>query len=115
MEDTPGISSLESFAHFLGVDSDCLVGGVDLGTGARLLGIAASTLRLRALRGEVGYQRDGRRWIFTWQDLLQYVERRRSGARASEPESRAIWNGDAGLQRGNALAVEEEARRLGLL
>jgi excisionase family DNA binding protein len=43
---------------------------------AGLLGVAASTLRQRALTGKISHARDGRRWVFSWSDIAQYLESR---------------------------------------
>ena len=74
---------LESTAKALGVAPDQLVGGLNLVEAAKVLGVVPSTLRHRALQGLIGCQRDGRRWIFTWQDLDEYIKKRRRPANPS--------------------------------
>jgi len=72
--------SLQGVAQLLGVEPDDLVGGLDLCRASRLLGLSASALRLRAMRGLIGYQRDGRAWRFYWWHLAQYVANREHAA-----------------------------------
>ena len=110
----------QEIAEILGIHQDDFIGGLDLVKAARVLGIAPSTLRQRALAGQVGFQRDGRRWIFSWADLAAYVGRRQHAVWAGDERGvPAAQNGNGGGGRRAARRereeVEAEARRLGLL
>ena len=67
-------------AKLLGIATDELRDGLNLKQAGRVLGIAASTVRRRALNGDIGYQRDGRAWRFCWWHLLNYVRSREQSA-----------------------------------
>jgi len=60
-----------------------LIGGLNLVEAARVLGIAPSTLRQRALNNQIGYQRDGRGWRFYWYHLGEYLRNREGPARSA--------------------------------
>ena len=81
------LNGMGGVAEELGVAPEDLVGGLDLVQAARLLGIGVSTLRQRALSGQISYARDGKRWIFSWRDIAGYLERRHCSARPSEEPS----------------------------
>ncbi len=76
------IETVEELADWLGVDKELFAGGLDLPSASRVLGIGISTLRNRALKGEIRVQRDGCRWIFSWQDIAEYIEQRYQNAEA---------------------------------
>ena len=80
---------LNETARLLGVEAERLVGGLNLVVASRLLGISPSTLRQRALRSRIGYQRDGRAWRFFWWHLAEYIERRECLTTASGEASEA--------------------------
>jgi hypothetical protein len=106
---------VEGTAHVLGVPPDDLIGGLDLVQASRVLGIAPSTLRSRALAGKIGYRRDGRAWRFMWWHLRDYVVVTDSSASET-----GVVHGDvaSGPRRGGVHLDEgvlEEAKRLGLL
>ena len=67
---------LEDVAQLLGVEEQHLEGGLNLVEAGRLLGIAPSTLRQRALQGRISYQRDGRAWRFFWWHIRDYLQER---------------------------------------
>ena len=99
-------------ARLLGVEAEELVGGVNLVEAARLLGVAPSTVRQRALAGRIGHRRDGRRWIFSAEDLAEYVDAHHQPARegaSAEATSRARPRAVADAE------VWEEAKELGLV
>ncbi len=107
------LDTIGAVADFLGTDKEILVGGVDLPTGSRLLGIGVSTLRQRAIDGEIGHRRDGHRWIFHWQDLAEYVQRRHHGPRTAHTTGDA--EGSATPIRSDAdTSIAEQADTLGL-
>ena len=111
-------TSIDDLAQSLAVDREDLVGGLNLPEAARLLGIAVSTLRERALVGAIGCQRDGRRWIFSWEDLAQYLERRRCSVRCGDYSVRPGEERRRSVKsrgRREKEDVEREARRLGLI
>ena len=100
---------LQETARLLGVTPGYLRGGLNLPEAGELLGIAASTLRRRALEGKIGFQRDGRAWRFFWWHLRNYLQRR---------EHNTQRGSEAGLnptrQEGRS-DVAEQAKELGLI
>ncbi len=109
-------SSLEMCAERLRIDPDELVGGLNLTQAARLLGIAASTLRERALAGKIGAQRDGKRWIFFWWHLEEYLEAREFTPRPCENRTAGRIPGKSKSKRGLLPPdVEKEAKAMGLI
>ena len=107
------VLDIDSTAALLGVESEELRGGLNLVEAARVLGIAPSTLRQRALRGRIGHQRDGRRWLFYWHHLADYIKAREHPIAGSvETQKSAVARP---LHRSPAADVEAEARTLGLV
>jgi hypothetical protein len=108
--------NIENTAKLLGVDEDELIGGLNLPEASRLLGIAPSTLRQRALNGHIGYQRDGRSWIFYWWHLSDYLNKREHPA--DERTGGTSGEGGQGIRPGKARVSEKElkkARQMGLI
>ena len=109
---------IASTARLLGLAPDQLIGGLNLVDAARLLGIAPSTLRARALAGEIGYQRDGRAWRFFWWHLWRYLARREHGASEvarGGPSPQSSELDTCQNMRGKDDDVRREAERMGLL
>ena len=104
------MESIEDVAEFLVVPVCTLQGGLNLVQMGELLGISPSTVRQKALDGQIGYCRFGRSWKFYWWSLADYfndhyVEPKAPGAEAKQEDSVKLdepyW--------------EAEARELGLL
>ena len=111
-------AELEEMARLLGVEPELLRGGLNLVAAANVLGIAASTLRQRALHGLIGCERDGRRWIFRWWHLAAYMQRRERQAAelAGRQRPRAIDRTlDPEVDCAGQPGLEAEARALGLI
>jgi excisionase family DNA binding protein len=109
------LDSMEDLARALRVEPGVFRGGLNLVEAAGLLGVAPSTLRQRALDGRISHQRDGRRWIFTWADLADYVERRQvlsNESRRAEPDPGTEGHSSSLL---SDETVEAEAVELGLI
>ncbi len=106
--------SREEVAERLGIERDELVGGLNLTEAANLLGIAPSTLRMRAQAGKISHQRDGNRWLFFWWHMAEYLESREYPVVESQP---AISSGAIDVQRRGMLPddVEQRALEMGLL
>ncbi len=62
-------------ACLLGFTPEQMDGPANLVGGAKALGTSPSTLRRRALDGQIGFRREGRGWRFSWHDLACYVLR----------------------------------------
>jgi len=97
-------------AAALGLAPEELQGGLNLVVAARLLGIAPSTLRQRALAGKIGYQRDGRAWRFFHWHLAAYLQSREHPARGGNGLLNRALAGQA-----NTDDVMAEAVALGLI
>ncbi len=107
------VDGIENAAKLLGVESDALIGGLNLVEASELLGISPSTLRLRAIRGHIGCQRDGRAWRFYYWHLAEYIERR-------EHPRRELGESGSVRRLSASVAIDEkeclaEAERLGLV
>ena len=92
--DTEPYSELQDFARDTGMNPEELRRGLNLSQAACVLGIGVSTLRSRALAGLIGCERDGRRWIFRFRDLQNYIMTGRQPVaqavrKASGPRGRA--------------------------
>ncbi len=116
-EASEAAADFAEMASLLGVDPSVLIGGLNLVKAANVLGIAASTLRQRALSGQIGYERDGRRWIFSWRHITEYKQRREHAPTRSTPSGGILPRliGTASGRRRDAETIEAEARALGLL
>ena len=113
MNERMNISKMQTVAHLLGVEPEDLTGGLNLVQAAKLLGIAPSTLRQRALAGEIGCQRDGRAWRFYWWHLARYLEEREWPAHESVVSAVSASRPGSGSLEGEDILLEAE--RLGLL
>ena len=115
----PEFDTIDELANFMGVEPDELRGGLNLSEAAPLLGIGISTLRSTALNGRIGYRRAGRRWIFGWRDIADYIQREHQSPRLpSEQQSSIRIPGEKHSHlRGGHLGKKdlEEAKKLGLL
>ncbi len=99
----------------LGAQPEALRGGLNLVETAYLLGVAPSTLRQRALAGKVSHARDGRRWIFSWLDIAEYLGSRWVPSEKSRPVE-AEPRADSRLDPFRTDdTITAEARELGLL
>lgn len=104
------LNDIETTARLLGVEVDELRGGLNLIQAAGLLGIGVSTLRQRALDGEIGYQRDGRRWLFYWWHLAAYLNMRESVMTRGKEVKEVFHSTTRGDNN-----VLEDAKSMGLL
>jgi hypothetical protein len=66
--------NLKTTARLLGIHPECLRGGLNLVEAADLLGLSPSGLRNMAFRGDIAYQRYGRRWSFKWWHMFEFLE-----------------------------------------
>jgi len=106
--------TLEETAHRLGVSPDHLRGGLNLVEAADLLGIAASTLRRRALAGKILYSRDGRRWIFYPGDIVDYCRKRHKPAEPTTDEPGKEVEA-SNRSEGGRRTTEATAKNMGLI
>ena len=109
---------LESTADLLGLDREQLVGGLNLVQASRVLGIAPSTLRQRALDGRIGCQRDGRAWRFFFWHLQDYLDRRErpvASAGTGRVREEAVGSRKASASSEYKGDVLVEAKELGLI
>ena len=107
------LRSLEEVAEFLGVDPALLRGGMNLIRTAEVFGIAPSTLRRKALDGEIGHVRVGHRWCFYWTFLADFI-----ATRYVAPWDRPPIEAHTVTRRSKCRTereLEEKARELGLI
>lgn len=110
-EDERKEKTMDAVAADLGVEPESLIGGLDLPTAARLLGIGVSTLRQRALAGKIGHARDGRRWVFAWRDLAEYLDARHRPAMENRRARRSAMLANAQSDDGDVAGGGDLPRR----
>mgnify|MGYP006296214291 CR=1 FL=1 len=104
------LENIEDVSEVLAVPVCTLLGGLNLVQMGEILGISPSTVRQKALDGQIGYCRFGRSWKFYWWSLAAYFNEHYVEPIAP-PEARSIADSEAH----DFMDWEAEARELGLL